>query len=255
MSAVPRLAHIRLNAADPGALAGFYVRALGFAAVGDGLGLGPTRLEIRAAGGRPYPARVPGWSPLFQHCAIATSDMGAALARLGRVGGWTAISTTGPERLPVGMTAFKFRDPEGHPLELIAFPGEAGLGGDPCLRIDHSALSVADTARSVAFYEGLGLVAGARTLNTGVEQARLDGVPGACVEVTTLALPLGTKPHVELLCYRGDFDRGDGPAGVDDIAATCLVFGPGEDLRDPDGHILKGSGADWPQRGAGQSPA
>ena len=39
--------------------------------------------------------------------------------------GWTPISTSGPQLLPAasgGVSAFKFRDPEGHPLELIAFP-------------------------------------------------------------------------------------------------------------------------------------
>ena len=46
-------------------------------------------------------------------------------ARLSAHAGWTTISTDGPQLLPAssgGVTAYKFRDPEGHPLELIAFP-------------------------------------------------------------------------------------------------------------------------------------
>ncbi len=47
------------------------------------------------------------------------------IGRLCSVDGWTAISTDGPQRLPPssgGVAAFKFRDPDGHPLELLAFP-------------------------------------------------------------------------------------------------------------------------------------
>ena len=173
-----------------------------------------------------------------------------------------------------GVTAFKFRDPEGHPLELLSFPSETGpkiwqyVGGDdPCLGIDHSAVSVADTRRSAAFYAALGLTVLARSLNTGPEQERLDDVSGATVEVTALALPAGTKPHLELLCYRGDFPHSEQIPDVNDVAATRLVFAvtsmaalqvfstthadttmaPGVEwpggiswlLRDPDEHILQ----------------
>ena len=53
------------------------------------------------------------------------------------------------------------------------------------LGIDHSAIAVSDSARSIAFYEALGLRVAARALNSGHEQARLDGVgirlPTICV--------------------------------------------------------------------------
>jgi len=243
---VRRLARIRLNARAPQALAGFFVRALGFtgqAPLGDVevLALGPERVEIAPASGVPYPSDVPGWSPLFQHFAISTSDMATALARLQAAPGWTPISVGGPQRLPAssgGVAAFKFRDPEGHPLELIAFPGERA---DTPPRIDHSAISVADTARSVAFYQALGLTPGDRSLNRGPEQDRLDGLSSARVEVTALDLPEGGA-HVELLCYQGDYPRDVPSARIGDVAATVLVMrGAGvlAQLRDPDGHLLQ----------------
>lgn len=254
-----KLSRIVLNAADPAALARFYAGALGFAvAEGEGgrvrLTLGPARVDLVASRGRPYPGDVPGWSPLFQHLAIVVSDMPAAMARLSGVAGWRAISTDGPERLPErsgGVSAFKFRDPEGHPLEFLAFPPGTGPERwrvanppDPCLGIDHSAISVADTARSVAFYGALGLALGPRSLNTGPKQARLDGIADPQVEVTGLMLPGGEPPHLELLCYRGAFDRAVDPPRPDDIAATRLVFtaASGEDaneMTDPDGHRIE----------------
>jgi catechol 2,3-dioxygenase-like lactoylglutathione lyase family enzyme len=296
---VARLTRIILNAADPDKLARFFEDALGFERMREHraekndfapaaglpgacartftLALGECRLDLVEVRGRPYPDVVPGWSPIFQHCAIVTADFNAAMARLRRRTDWRAISTGGPEVLPQrsgGVTAFKFRDPEGHPLELLSFPNgtgpkiwRSGIGHDPCLGIDHSAISVADTRRSVAFYAALGLTAEARSLNIGPEQDRLDDVSGATVEVTALTLPAGTKPHLELLCYRGDFPRNEQIPDVDDVAATRLVFAvtsmaalqvfstthadsimaPGVErpgvsswlLRDPDEHILQ----------------
>ena len=53
-------------------------------------------------------------------------------------------------------------------------------------------------------------------------KTRLDGVPDAVVEVTTLA-PTRSTPHVELLCYRGDFDR-NVEQRTNDVTAARLVF-------------------------------
>ena len=128
------------------------------------------------------------------------------------------------------MTAFKFRDPEGHPLEMLAFaPGAtpahwAIRSGSLCLGIDHSAISVADTSRSVAFYSRLGLARTASSLNVGREQEKLDNLLGAVVEVTALVPPMQAVPHVELLCYRGNFDRRELLTNRNDVAATQLVF-------------------------------
>jgi catechol 2,3-dioxygenase-like lactoylglutathione lyase family enzyme len=257
---------VRLNARRPDALSDFFVQALGFAkdapsGEGVALSLGASRLQIAGCAGQVYPGFVPGWSALFQHFAITTTDMGAAMARLERTQGWTPISRGGPQQLPAssgGVIAFKFSDPEGHPLELIAFP-DAPAGTPP--RIDHSAISVAETARSVAFYRSLGLVAGPRSLNCGPEQDRLDGLDAVEVEVTALEFP-GGGAHVELLCYRGQHPRTTPLAAPDDVAATRLVWRVSADpdglskiidayrvnldrpdgpllIRDPDGHILQ----------------
>src|SRR6185437_7440320 len=124
------------------------------------------RLIGTQPGGRPYPADVAGWSPLFQHIAIVVADMARAYTHLCTIPGWQPISTSGPQLLPVasgGVSAFKFRDPEGHPLELLAFPSNAvpepwrAPAQDIYLGIDHSAISVSNTAISVDFYESLGL--------------------------------------------------------------------------------------------------
>ena len=256
---VRELVGIRLNAKDPRVTAEFFVTSLGFTrhSSGDGaesLTLGPSRLEIARASGAPYPAAVPAWSPLFQHFAIATHDVGAAYSRLRQTGGWTPISTDGPQRLPPssgGVTAFKFRSPEGHPLELIS----AEAGEVP--RIDHSAISVTNTEASVAFYDALGLRCGAVSCNHGPEQARLDGLAGAEVDVTGLFAPRGAT-HLELLAYRAERTGAQTPPALSDVAATRLVFtavapaiealrrrsdlewsGSSAVLRDPDGHLLQ----------------
>jgi catechol 2,3-dioxygenase-like lactoylglutathione lyase family enzyme len=249
---VERIARIVLNTRDAEALAGFYVAGLGFerrAPDADTieLGLGETTLALRTVGpdAAGYPTEVPGWDTRFQHCAIAVSDMTRAMALLRETTGWDAISEDGPVRLPArsgGVVAFKFRDPDGHPLEFIAFPDDAAARGHPLLRIDHTAISVADVGRSIAFYEALGLRVGGRTLNDGVEQERLDAVPGATVDVVTLALPANTKPHLELLGYLGHDDRPVRQAKSDDVAATRIAFAgtdtPVHLVRDPDGHVL-----------------
>jgi catechol 2,3-dioxygenase-like lactoylglutathione lyase family enzyme len=256
---VRKLARIRLNAKDPPALAAFLIRALGFsrADAADGtlrLALGPSRLEIATASGAPYPTDVAVWNPLFQHFAMATRDVAIAYARLCRCTGWRPISTDGPQRLPLssgGVTAFKFRSPEGHPLELIS----ASAGDRP--RIDHSAVSVADSGASADFYGELGLRRGAVSHNRGPEQDRLDALPGAEVEVTAL-LPSEGATHVELLAYRQRPASMLATVAPGDVAATRLVFAadqptidaitarrdreradPALLLRDPDGHLLQ----------------
>jgi catechol 2,3-dioxygenase-like lactoylglutathione lyase family enzyme len=276
-----RLARIEMVCSDPEVLGGFYQAAFGFrltpAIGGLALRLGSQAIRLIRAepGGRPYPAGIAGWSPLFQHIAIVVADMAPAYAHLATLPGWKPISTSGPQRLPAssgGVSAFKFRDPEGHPLELIAFPPHAvppqwqTASQDVCLGIDHSAISVSSTAASIDFYKSLGLDRSGGSLNVGREQAMLDDVPDAVVEVTALT-PAQTTPHIELLCYRGDFDRRVQAQAANDATATRLVLtvesratlesicahassallsGPElrEDylyralLRDPDGHLI-----------------
>jgi catechol 2,3-dioxygenase-like lactoylglutathione lyase family enzyme len=302
MNSVQRLSRITMICSEPDRLAIFYEAAFGFVRTDDrsitepafakfmGIPSATSRViilqlgeqEIELAGVRPpgqsYPRAVSGWSPLFQHFAIAVSDMATAYARLSAHEGWKTISTDGPQLLPAssgGVTAYKFRDPDGHPLELIAFARDAiparwqeSSATTGCLGIDHSAISIADTERSVKFYERLGLQRIGGSLNSGPEQDKLDDIVGALVEVTALAPPEFSTPHVELLCYRGGFDRESALPGTNDVAATRLVLTVGNEvklaqlcaqnpdailsgpvrfehgalraiLRDPDGHLLR----------------
>ncbi len=208
--------------------------------------------------GHPYP-ETSSSDLTFQHLAIVVRNVDAAYARLSRLQRWAPISLHGPERLPEasgGVAAFKFRDPEGHPLELLAFP-EARLPtnwqqrdrNELWLGIDHSAISVADTDKSVAFYEGLGLRVASRTINRGKAQAGLDALCEPQVEVTALRPP-HIWPHVELLCYWPPAPDPAMSTASNDISATRLVFqcsGPSRDRQhdrvgtsecDPDGHRL-----------------
>ncbi|MGB6444776.1 MAG: VOC family protein [Xanthobacteraceae bacterium] len=300
MNVVQKLSRITLICSGPERLAVFYESAFGFARTGEvsiiepafakllgiagatarsiTLQLGEEEIELLGVHplGRLYPRSVLGPNSLFQHFAIVASDMRLAYARLSTRGGWKTISTDGPQLLPAssgGVTAYKFRDPEGHPLELIAFP----TGTTParwqrssaaeCLGIDHSAISITATERSIAFYERLGLARIGGSLNIGPAQEKLDDVAGAVVKVTALAPPTFSTPHVELLCYRGGFDGETALPDTNDIAATSLVMkvenevalkglcaqspstllsGPVRFergalraiLRDPDGHLL-----------------
>jgi catechol 2,3-dioxygenase-like lactoylglutathione lyase family enzyme len=207
--------------------------------------------------GRPYPRPLSPDNTAFQHFAIVVSDMNLALLELRRTEGWTPISIGGPQCLPPrsgGVTAFKLQDPEGHPLELLAFPEhtvpphwrERSRDGI-FLGIDHSAISVRDTASSIAFYQTLGFGVTAQTFNHGEAQARLDGVPSPQVEVTALSLDAST-PHLELLCYRSELHPPRQALASNDVAATRIALvadGLENDVEaaqrliaDPDGHHL-----------------
>lgn len=291
-----RLDHVGLTVADLARASHFYVDALGFECLGgprsassgfmtamglekkhatvQRLRLGQQEIELVAFAppGRPYPEGSTAADLWFQHLAIVTNDMANAYARVTANGTATAITRFGPQLLPPssgGVTAWKFRDPDGHPLELIAFPP----GGGPAvwrdapphtvtIGLDHSAISVADIARSTAFYEGvLGLVPGPQQINRGLEQERLDAMPDATAGVAALIPPGEATPHLELLGYLTPRGRAIPPdTGADDIAASRLVFAvqdptmfastagaeptsPYPDgslllLRDPDGHFI-----------------
>jgi len=250
------LARFGLTTADAPKLSNFYQNALGFRVLGverrsgpdftrlmgveSGalaiiLGLGDEVIELQQFDrpGRSYPGEATSSDLCFQHFAIVVADMQLAHQKLVSVPDWTAISTDGPQQLPAssgGVTAFKFRDPDGHPLELLAFPNgklpalwQARSTGNLSLGIDHSAISVSDSADSIAFYEGLGLRVTARSLNTGPAQERLDAIRADRVEVTALA-PEKPTPHLELLCYRAVKRNGFAAVRSDDVAATRLVF-------------------------------
>jgi catechol 2,3-dioxygenase-like lactoylglutathione lyase family enzyme len=145
----------------------------------------------------------------------------------------TPITQDGPQTLPPStgwVTAWKFRDPDGHPLELIAFPHDTGdpawqsvHANSPTLGIDHSAINVADVDRSILFYELLGLRVVARGVNRGPEQQRLDDLAG--VEVDVIGMQGATRtPHLELLGYRQPRGCADPSAGLTAVAADRLVW-------------------------------
>ena len=251
--AVTALLRVEMNVADLGRAERFYRDGLGFERDGSNgavtlMRLGAQRIGLRAASGAPYPAGSTAADPWFQHIAIVVRDMTDGYAHLGRAGAITPISHGGPVRLPQSsgsVTAFKFRDPDGNPLELIEFPRSTARWRDAAglfLGIDHTAIVVADVEASIAFYTGkLGLSVGGRSVNTGAEQQHLDGLPEVTVDVVALK-PGQATPHVELLAYRTPRVSERATIGPDDIAATRTVLrGDAAELaatEDPDAHRL-----------------
>lgn len=255
---VQNLLRVERNTADlDGALA-FYRDALGFV-VGDanatppawtllpGLCDMPPRCATLSLGSQmlaltefpdaaPYPADSASNDLWFQHCAIVVDDMDAACDRVMQQGA-TPITQGAPQTLPPStgsVTAFKFRDPDGHPLELIAFPDGTGdpawhsmHTNAPTLGIDHSAISIADVERSTLFYTLLGMSVAARGVNRGAEQERLDDLAG--IEVDVIAMQgVARTPHLELLGYRRPRGRANPTAGLTAIAADRLVWQAGK---------------------------
>jgi catechol 2,3-dioxygenase-like lactoylglutathione lyase family enzyme len=168
-------------------------------------------LEFTDSAGRPYPPDSTSTDLWFQHIAIIVNDMTDAHQRVMANRRFRPISRHGPVRLPEnsgGVTAFKFRDHDGHPLELLAFPEgrvpgqwRTANGTGPFLGVDHTAITVRDTARSVRFFRSVfGFGAGTRTENHGPEQDDLDDVDDVQISVTRLAPDL-PAPRLELLHY------------------------------------------------------
>jgi catechol 2,3-dioxygenase-like lactoylglutathione lyase family enzyme len=186
--------------------------------------------------GRGYPSRRTAADPWFQHFAIVVADMDRAYDALRKRSDFTPISRNGPERLPPNtgsVTAYKFRDPEGHPIELTMFPpgvGSAKWDQTPgslnavFLGIDHSAIAVANSTGAIAFYRGLlGMSVPFQTTNRGPEQERLDGLAAERVEITVLQPADPDSPHLELLEYPSALrTRAPIQLNVNDVAATRL---------------------------------
>jgi catechol 2,3-dioxygenase-like lactoylglutathione lyase family enzyme len=264
------LLRVGRNVADIAGAEKFYREALGFQAVGEAvedsrlagklgvervrvlrMRLGAQEIELSECfpAGAAYPPHRRSNDQWFQHIAIVTADMAAAYAQVMRHGA-VPISRNGPQRLPAssgGVTAFKFRDPEGHPLELLEFPPGAGgfwerKSGGLTLGFDHSAISVRDLIQSIAFYTKLGLLQTAATVNQGGEQERLDGLDAVQADVVALEFGERAPPHLELLHYRQPPGRLAPGIGLNDIAADRLIFSTAGDerllRRDPDGHTL-----------------
>ena len=162
--------------------------------------------------GRPIP--VPSYSndAWFEHMAIVVRDMDAAyeILQQNNVRQISANPITIPDSNPgaAGIKAVKFRDPEGHDLELIYFPPGKGdpswqKSGDKLfLGLDHTAMTVDSTEKGVMFYRDvLGLGVGGVTFNTGATQAVLDGLFNDTCLVTPM-MPMAAPPHIEFLDYK-----------------------------------------------------
>jgi catechol 2,3-dioxygenase-like lactoylglutathione lyase family enzyme len=146
--------------------------------------------------------------------------------------------STAPQTLPEwnkeagGIKAFYFRDLEDHVLEIIWFPPGKGdpkwqqssdrpESGRPLfLGIDHTAVVVSDTDKSLAFYrDQLGFKVAGGAHNYGTEQEHLNQVFGARLRITALKAERG--PGIELLEYIAPPGGRDLPA---DAKANDLVF-------------------------------
>jgi catechol 2,3-dioxygenase-like lactoylglutathione lyase family enzyme len=231
-----------------------------------------TLTEHLSRKGRPIPPDSRGNDLWFQHIAIVVRDMDAAYQAL--QSHKIKYVSTAPQTLPAwnknagGIQAFYFRDPEDHTLELIYFPPGKGdpkwrqAGTNIFLGIDHTAITVSDTEKSLGFYrDQLGMRVAGESENFGVEQEHLNQVFGARLRITALRAERG--PGIELLEYitpPGGRPRPSDSAANDLIFwRTHLVFtgvdrlsppssiqrvsksGAAESLiiRDPDGHALQ----------------
>ncbi len=241
-----------------------------------GLSLGSETIELTeylTPRGRVVPRDSRSNDRWFQHIAIVTTDMDRAYARLRERK--VHFASTGPQTLPqwnkgaAGIRAFYFRDPDDHVLEVIYFP--AGKG-DPRWQekqalfpgVDHTAVVVEDTDKSLAFYRDiLGFRIAGGSENYGSEQEHLNNVQGARLRITTMKAPDG--PGVEFLQYLAPKDGKPYPAdakandlfswqttvGTADSAGLLKDLGdrgyklvstaPSETefiVRDPDGHAV-----------------
>jgi len=170
--------------------------------------------EFLAPRGRPVPVDTRANDRWFQHIAIITSDMNRAYKWLRE--NKVQHASSGPQRLPEwnknagGIQAFYFRDPDGHFLEVLAFPPDKGdarwhANGKLFLGIDHTAIVISDTDASLKFYRDvLGLHVVGESENYGPEQERLNNVFGARLRITSLRAAAG--PGVEFLEYLAPHD-------------------------------------------------
>jgi catechol 2,3-dioxygenase-like lactoylglutathione lyase family enzyme len=211
----------------------------------------------------------------FEHIAIVVSDMDKAYARLkdARVRFVSNVPQTLPEwnKNASGISAFYFRDPDGHYLELIHFPtgkGQSKWQGHNdrlFLGIDHTAITVANTERSLAFYrDHLHLRVAGGSENYGIEQEHLSGVFNAHVVITSLRADSGIG--IEFLEYLSPAGGRESPSKfkISDIPVWQIVMDvsskeSSEDnilswrtireddhkkaeiawMKDPDGHVIR----------------
>ncbi len=224
--------------------------------------------------GRPMPRDTRGHDAWVQSLVLVVRDMDRAYdhLRAHRVQHVSTGPQTYEDSVPEmsGVRAFRFHDPDEHVLEIVWFPPERaaprwqGVGGALFLGIDHTALVVRDTERSLRFYrDALGFEVQPGVDSYGTAQERLDGVFGARVHVTLLRAPEG--PGVRLLEYlappggralvpsarANDLAHTQTQVVVKDLSrilrglqgqgARFVSEMPGEPgflVRDPDGHVV-----------------
>jgi catechol 2,3-dioxygenase-like lactoylglutathione lyase family enzyme len=247
-----------------------------------------TLTEHLAKKGRPIPADSRSFDHWFQHIAIVVSDMDRAYEHLRRhkVKHVSTAPQTLPawNKDAGGIKAFYFRDPEDHVLEIIWFPpgkgdpkwqsvagrsrreealtSETGNNNQSLLTsapteasvalflgIDHTAIVVSDTERSLAFYrDALGLKITGGAENHGTEQEHLNQVFGARLRITALRAERG--PGIEFLEY---ITPPGGRPLPPDAKANDLVFWHTRLLAD-DGRQIAGSLRERGARFVSRSP-
>jgi catechol 2,3-dioxygenase-like lactoylglutathione lyase family enzyme len=236
--------------------------------------------EYTSPKGRRFPEDSRANDFWFEHLAIVVSDMDAAYARV--KGAHAQFVSNLPQTLPgwnkdaAGISAFYFRDPDGHYLELIHYPEGKGQAKwqlssqNIFLGIDHTAIAVSDTRRSLEFYrDTLQMQVTGGSENYGTEQEHLSGVFNAHVLITSLRAESGIG--IELLEYVSPVSGRSIPADlhVSDIAcwqirmylktensslsashelqdANWITLPPDDGeiraatwVKDPDGHLLE----------------
>jgi catechol 2,3-dioxygenase-like lactoylglutathione lyase family enzyme len=188
-----------------------------------------------APGGQLIPADGRSNDLWFQHFAIVVSDMGKAFEHVSRFG--VASISSAPQTIPAsnkaaaGIKAYKFKSPDGHPLEMLYFPPDKGNPkwqdkSKLFLGIDHSAIAVSDTERSTRFYQDLvGLKVAGGSLNMGMTQEQLDNAFGAVVRITGLRPDLPHSPGLEFLQYLTPAGGRPAPQGLkpNDLVLTRTV--------------------------------
>ncbi|HEX4823894.1 MAG TPA: VOC family protein [Candidatus Polarisedimenticolaceae bacterium] len=215
-------------------------------------------VQFLAPEGRAYPDSARSNDRSFQHVAIIVSDMSKAYARLRDH--HVRHASSGPQRLPDwnpnagGIEAFYFKDPDGHPLEILHFPDGKGAAkwhaqGRLFLGIDHTAIVVGATDTSTAFYgAALGMRKAGESENYGTEQEHLNNVFGARLRITAMRLMKG--PGVEFLEYlapQGGREAAADTQANDLVAVTTVLV---TDDADGDAAALRKAGYEWVSPGA-----